>query len=126
MRGEIAMNDGIHTLEKRMAGLSAAEEFFDFFRIAYDQGIVHVNRLHILKRWHQYIERERSAIESMPEDGAQERYRSLLQKAYEDFVISNAATEKVFKVFQDADGPRFSLAKLSATLPSQAKSPLAG
>ena len=126
MWGEIAMNDGIHIIGKRMAGLSAAEEFFDFFGIAYDQGIVHVNRLHILKRWHQYIERERSAIQSLTEDDVQERYRSLLQNAYEDFVISNAATEKVFKVFRDAEGSRFSLAKLSATLPSQANASLAG
>ena len=36
-------------------------------------------------------------------------------------MISTAAKEKVFKVFQDADGPRFALSKLSATLPSRVK-----
>ena len=33
-----------------------------------------------------------------------ERYRELLAQEYEDFVQSTPAREKVFKVFQDADG----------------------
>ncbi|BAP88473.1 nitrogenase-stabilizing/protective protein nifW [Burkholderiales bacterium GJ-E10] len=117
------MNVGTDTLEKRLAGLSAAEEFLEFFGIAYDEAVVHVNRLHILKRWHQYIERERQQIEGLPEDPARSRYRSLLQRAYDDFVVSSPAAEKVFKVFQDADGQHFSLTKLSSTLPSRTNAP---
>ncbi len=115
------MTSGTTTMENHLAGFSAAEEFLEFFGIGYEQTVVHVNRLHILKRWHQYIERERPQLEALPEDSVRDRYRSLLQRAYDDFVASDAATEKVFKVFQDAEGPRFSFAKLSATLPSRTK-----
>ncbi len=122
MRREIAMTQAMAMIEDELTEFSAAEEFLDFFGIRYDQEVIHVNRLHILKRWHQYLERDRSHIETLSEDPARDRYRSLLQRAYDDFVVSDAATEKVFKVFQDAEGPRFSFAKLSATLPSRTKS----
>lgn len=123
MRKEIAMTIGSKPILQQLAGLSSAEEFLEFFEIAYIPSVVHVNRLHILKRWHQYIEHERTRIEALTEGPARDRYRILLQKAHDDFVVSNAAAEKVFKVFQDADGPRFALADLSATLPSRTKLP---
>ena len=45
------------------------------------------------------------------------QYRVLLQQAYGDFVHSNAATEKVFKVFQDTGGRQHvPLASLRETL----------
>ena len=45
-------------------------------------------------------------------------YRSLLQRAYQDFVRSTPAQEKVFKVFQDAEGGHIGLDTLRRTLPS--------
>ena len=77
--------------------LVSAEDFLDYFEIDYDQSIVHVNRLHILQRYHDYIARESSMPED--EDSLRTVYRNLLEKAYEDFVHSNALTEKVFRVF---------------------------
>lgn len=77
--------------------LSSAEEFLDYFGIAYEPSVVHVNRLHILQRFHDYLD----AVEEMPAD-EQERfevYAGLLHSAYHDFVESDALTEKVFKVF---------------------------
>ena len=77
--------------------LSSAEEFLDYFSIDYEQSVVHINRLHILQRFHNYITR----VEALPEDEGKLHalYKDLLQKAYEDFVHSDALTEKVFKVF---------------------------
>ena len=77
--------------------LVSAEDFLDYFEIEYDQSVVHVNRLHILQRYHDYIAQE----SSLPEDEASLRtiYRNLLLNAYEDFVHSDALTEKVFRVF---------------------------
>lgn len=85
-------------LEMDMEDLSSAEDFLDYFNIEYDQKIVHVNRLHILQRFHDYI----NQIESMPESEEEQRalYADLLRGAYEDFVRSDALTEKVFKVFK--------------------------
>lgn len=93
------MND----LTTRLKGLSSANEFLDFFGIAYDERVVNVNRLHILKRFYQYLHRA-EGLGSLDELGLFTRYRELLARAYQDFVHSDAATEKVFKVFQDVDG----------------------
>ncbi len=76
--------------------LTAAEEFLEFFAIPFDSAVVQVNRLHILQRFHDYLDR----AEAVPEEQIREVYRTLLQRAYDDFVHSNAQTEKVFKVFQ--------------------------
>ena len=84
-------------LELDMDELQSAEDFLEYFAIEYDQKVVHVNRLHILQRFHDYI----NQVETLPEDEQYLRdlYRDLLQGAYEDFVRSDALTEKVFKVF---------------------------
>ncbi len=84
-------------LELDMDELESAEDFLGYFGIEYDQKVVHVNRLHILQRFHDYIHR----VDVLPgeEDALRVLYRDLLLKAYEDFVNSDALTEKVFKVF---------------------------
>lgn len=98
--------------------LSAAEDFLDFFGVPYDKGVVNVSRLHILKRFYQYIRQE----PHLPENNEQalyQCYRKLLIKAYEDFVKSTPAQEKVFKVFQEAEGHQHvTLQNLKSTLPS--------
>jgi nitrogenase-stabilizing/protective protein len=83
--------------ELDMDELSSAEDFLDYFGVAYDQSVVHVNRLHILQRFHDYI----AGVDTMPEDDEEKRelYAGMLNSAYTDFVKSDAVTEKVFKVF---------------------------
>ena len=85
------------TLDEALEDLSAAEEFLDYFGIAFDARTVQVNRLHILQRFHDYL----GKAGCMPLEEAQRRaeYARLLQQAYDDFVTSDALTEKVFKVF---------------------------
>jgi nitrogenase-stabilizing/protective protein len=77
--------------------LSSAEDFLDYFGIQYDPAIVHINRLHILQRFHDYLD----GVDEMPDDPAARRrlYADLLAGAYQDFVASDALTEKVFRVF---------------------------
>jgi nitrogenase-stabilizing/protective protein len=84
-------------LELDMDELVSAEDFLDYFGIEYEASIVHVNRLHILQRFHDYI----AQAGALPEDETELRafYRGYLLKAYDDFVNSDALTEKVFKVF---------------------------
>ena len=85
------------TLDEALEDLSAAEEFLEYFGIEYDARTVQVNRLHILQRFHDYM----AQAGELPADEAARRavYARLLQQAYEDFVKSDALTEKVFKVF---------------------------
>jgi nitrogenase-stabilizing/protective protein len=85
--------------------LSSAEDFLEFFGIAYDQKVVHVNRLHILQRFHDYL----AQAGELP--GAigplREIQKRLLERAYQDFVVSNALTEKVFAIFHDVQSGSF-------------------
>ncbi len=101
----------MNSLNKNLGRLSAAEEFLDFFGIPYDQEIVNVSRLHILKRFYQYTRRDRD-VENAGEEEQRLRYRELLARAYQDFVESSPAQEKVFKVFQDVAGQQISLDSL--------------
>lgn len=85
--------------------LETAEEFLNYFAIPFDPQVVHVNRLHILQRFHDYLHK---AADSMPADEEQKRetYAQLLQQAYQDFVKSDARTEKVFKIFHKGEQPQ--------------------
>jgi nitrogenase-stabilizing/protective protein len=101
-----------------MGKLSAAEEFLNFLEVGYQQSVVNVNRLHILKRFHQYIARH--SFSGTTDAELKAEYKALLEQAYHDFVKSDAATEKVFKVFQDATGVKtFSVDSLRASLPAR-------
>ena len=93
--GETLMNDSDFDLE--LEELSSAEDFLDYFGVAYDPAVVQVNRLHILQRFHDYLE---EIDEPLDAANRRELYRGLLQSAYRDFVVSDARSEKVFRVFQ--------------------------
>lgn len=99
------------TLDEAMEEMESAEDFLDYFGVAYEPAVVHVNRLHILQRFHDYI----AKAGPPPEDEAGRRgmYADLLRQAYEDFVLSDALTEKVFKVFHMHE-PQTAFVPLSA------------
>ncbi|MBP0633490.1 MULTISPECIES: nitrogenase-stabilizing/protective protein NifW [unclassified Cupriavidus] len=96
--------------------LSSTEDFFRHFDIAFDETVLNVSRLHILKRFFQYIEQQ----EEPPLDNGTalfEFYRSLLLKAYNDFVSSTPAEQRVFRCFREAEGRSYvSLDNLRASL----------
>ncbi|MBL8252707.1 MAG: nitrogenase-stabilizing/protective protein NifW [Candidatus Competibacter sp.] len=79
------------TLEQELAEMTSAEDFLNYFEITFNPKIVEVNRLHILQRFHDYLQQTNAP------DRAD--YVRCLQRAYQDFVDSDALTEKVFKVF---------------------------
>lgn len=83
------------TLRQELAELSSAEDFLHYFAIDFDPTVVEINRLHILKRFHDYLKAEGA----IPESQERDRFAALLGRAYQDFVESDALTEKVFKVF---------------------------
>lgn len=83
-----------------MQELVSAEDFLEFFGIDHEAQVVQVNRLHILQRFHDYLARQ--APDLPPGEEAQRAfYRQWLERAYLDFVHSNALTEKVFRVFRN-------------------------
>ena len=105
-------------LKQAMGSLSSAEEFLNFLDVDYDQRVVNVNRLHILKRFNQYLARHNFI--GTCDAAIKTEYKTLLEQAYNDFVKSDAVTEKVLKVFQDATGvKKFSVDSLRASMPAK-------
>ncbi|MGB1109606.1 MAG: nitrogenase-stabilizing/protective protein NifW [Gammaproteobacteria bacterium] len=100
------------TLDEQMEELSSAEDFLDFFELEYDARVVHVNRLHILQRYHDYLAQAEES-DSMPEPDEARKvvYGNLLARAYLDFVDSDAKTEKVLKIYK-MQGPQESFVPL--------------
>jgi nitrogenase-stabilizing/protective protein len=104
---------------QQLKALSSAEDFLQFFGVPFDQKVVNVSRLHILKRFFQYI-RQQEALPENDEPALFAAYHALLLRAYGDFVASTPAQEKVFKVFQDTEGRQHvSLDSLRASLPAR-------
>lgn len=107
----------METFLQQLKTLSSAEDFLQYFGVPFDQQVVNVSRLHILKRFFQYI-RQENLLAQADEVGLFTLYREQLVKAYADFVKSTPAQEKVFKVFQDVNGRQHvSLDSLRSSLP---------
>jgi nitrogenase-stabilizing/protective protein len=87
------------SLQDDLEELESAEDFLNYFGLEFNQSVVHVNRLHILQRYNQYLEQAKGNLEDVTDEAAREIYKKLLARAYQDFVESDALTEKVFKVF---------------------------
>jgi nitrogenase-stabilizing/protective protein len=95
--------DVTNILEK-LKRLSAAEEFFAALGVAYDESILRVARLHILKRMGEYLKGD--DLEGLPDSVAAARAKATLQRAYADFERSSPLAERVFRVLRDHDPER--------------------
>ena len=73
------------TLDEAMEDLVAAEDFLEYFEVPFEPQVVHVNRLHILQRFHDYLSADHG-MEGLDDDGMSARYRFHLERAYQDFV----------------------------------------
>ncbi len=80
--------------------LETAEDFLRFLGVRYEQRVINVNRLHILQRFHDYLAAD-TGLDSLDDEGMAARYAAHLDRAYHDFVLSNAIAEKTFKVHKE-------------------------
>lgn len=96
--------DDTRTLTEALDELVSAEDFLEYFDVPYEPRVLQVNRLHILQRFHNYLAKQ---VPNLPpgDDAQRSIYRLWLERAYQDFVTSDALTEKVFAVFQHVDKP---------------------
>ncbi|CDK97578.1 Nitrogenase-stabilizing/protective protein nifW [Magnetospirillum gryphiswaldense MSR-1 v2] len=88
---------------EQLRGLSAAEEFFTLLDVPYDPRIINVSRLHILKRFQQYLKQD--GVEALAEDSRKAACAASLKKAHDDFAATSGVDEKLFKVFKDQQAP---------------------
>lgn len=84
----------------RLKRLSSAEDFFRTLGVAFDAGILNVARLHILRRMGEYLATD--DLDGLPDRMAFARAKTVLERAYADFVRSTPIQERVFKVHRDA------------------------
>lgn len=91
------------TLIRDMQQLSSAEDFLDYFAVPYERAVVNVSRLHILKRFNQYLA-QHGGVEELPPADAFAVCRRLLTQAYTDFLSTSGVEAKVFKVFRSVQG----------------------
>ncbi len=82
---------------------SAAEDFFALLGVEYEPKVLSIARLHILRRMAQYLASE--DFEGATDRIVAERCKSVLERAYADFVESSPIEQRVFKVLKDAVAP---------------------
>jgi nitrogenase-stabilizing/protective protein len=88
----------------KLRAASSAEDFFTLLGVPYDEKVVNIARLHILRRMGQYLAKE--DFEGVPESVVTERCKATLERAYADFLASSPIEERVFKVLKDAVAPK--------------------
>ena len=76
-----------------LAKLSTAEQFFDTLAVPYEQEVMNIHRLHILKRF-------RELARDLGQEASEEGCRAALATAYDEFAEGKG--RKTFKVFKDA------------------------
>lgn len=91
-----------------LGSLSSAEDFFNFLELPFEPSVVHVSRLHILRRMGQYLKGSEldGAFEGLSEDEIKALCRDHLDQAYQDFVASSPIQERLFKVHKEAIEPK--------------------
>ncbi|WP_078059231.1 nitrogenase stabilizing/protective protein NifW [Tropicimonas marinistellae] len=82
-----------------IASLSSAEDIFTYLLLPFEQEVLNVSRLHIMKRMGQYL--RSTNFNGYDEEEIFLATRQHLKRAYMDFVESTPLQEKVFKVFTD-------------------------
>jgi len=73
-------------LRADLSRLSSAEDFFDYFGLSFDARVLAASRLHILKRFHDYLSRV-EALEILSDAAQRDEYRAQLARAYADFAF---------------------------------------
>lgn len=84
----------------RFRRCSTAEDYFELLDVPYDQKVVDINRLHILRHFaDQLVQLHRTEPESA--DAVLAGYRAALQRSYAAFLTSTALDHRLFKVLSD-------------------------
>ncbi|MGQ4648157.1 nitrogenase-stabilizing/protective protein NifW [Lyngbya aestuarii] len=77
-----------------------AEDYFKFFKLPYDQAVLNVNRLHILKRFSLSIKEINQEYSDLPDGEILSKYRTALEQAYQVLLNSSGVEQKLFEVFK--------------------------
>jgi nitrogenase-stabilizing/protective protein len=78
-----------------------AEDYFEFFQLPYDQKVVNINRLHILRKFSQFMQEIDENYTDLSSSDKLSKYSEALEKAYQVFLESTPQEQKLFKVFNE-------------------------
>ena len=78
-----------------MKNLSAAEEFFAYFDVAFDLRVLGRARLHILKKFHDNLAGV-AGLDDLDDAAQRAIYQEQLRRAYRDFTGGPALAQRVF------------------------------
>jgi len=81
--------------------LSAAEDFFRYLDVPFEQGIINVSRLHILKRIGQTL--GAGKLDGMADDEARKIASALLKEAHDEFSGKSGVEARLFKILKERD-----------------------
>jgi nitrogenase-stabilizing/protective protein len=98
----------------KFSKLVDAEEYFEFFQLPYDQQVVNINRLHILKKFSQYMQEIDETYSELNNTEKLNQYRLALDKAYQVFLESTPYEQKLFKVFNEKPKNVVTLTEISS------------
>ena len=96
----VDMTDIVARLQK----LSSAEDFFATLGVAYEESVLRVARLHILKRMGGYLAGD--DLQGLPDRVAGARAQAFLRRAYEEFETGSPLGARLFRVLKDHDPAR--------------------
>ena len=88
--------------------LSTAEDFFTYLDVPYEPSVLHVARLHILRRMGQYLKGSEidGAFAGLDDQDIRRLCAEHLTQAFADFVKSSPIQERLFKVHKEAVEPK--------------------
>lgn len=91
------------SLSSKLRELDTAEAFLEHFGIAYSRGVIDVNRLLILRRFHDALAEH--DLEGIEEREALSLARALLQRAYDTFAAPKATAAAVAPTAPKTENP---------------------
>jgi len=86
----------MHPILEGLAKLSAAEQFFDALGVPFEQPVLNVHRLHVLKAFHDRL--GQLDLDGQDDNTARSQCATALAESYQDFASGKGA--KTFKLFK--------------------------
>ena len=92
----------MHPILEGLAKLSAAEQFFDALAVPFEQEVLNVSRLHILKAFHDRL--RKTNLDGLDDVAARTLCATALAECYQAFAAGKGA--KTFKLFNQQQSQR--------------------
>ena len=86
----------MHPILEGLAKLSAAEQFFEALGVPFEQPVLNVHRLHVLKSFHDRL--GKLDLDGQDDNVARTHCATALAESYQDFASGKGA--KTFKLFK--------------------------